>query len=59
MNKGGLAKKALRKLLKPKRKELQAQGYKDENEFIAELVKVPIKDLQKKKEELNKKNESN
>lgn len=58
MNKGNYAKKALRKLLKSQRKKLQEQGYKDEEEFIKELVKIPIADLQKKKEELKKENES-
>ena len=52
--KARLSKKALRKLLKPKKAEIIAQGYKDVNEFVDELCKVPIGELEAKRKELDK-----
>jgi len=52
MTKANFAKRALKKLLKAKRKEIQAQGYENEDEMIAELMKVPLEKLQEKQKEM-------
>ena len=52
--KAKMAKKALKKLLKPKEKEILAMGYKSIDEFIKELEGVPVEKLLKFKKNLKK-----
>ena len=54
--KARLSIKALKKLLKPKEKEIKAQGYESIEEFIGELKKVPLEDALAFKDKLKKEN---
>jgi len=47
--------KALKCLLKKEEAKIKAQGYKNVEEFISDLKKVPLSDLKKKEKELKEK----